>query len=516
MKFIKPSTIIAFVCFVVVVVLSIVRLSNNDIMLRDTFRFHARTDLDSFDPVSSANTVSSYIYNAMQGPLLKYQKHELQGAGAKKCEALSALQYVCELRKDWGWSDGPPVTASHVLNGYNALVQAHSPRLENFLNVRQVKVLGEANKPGGRIEFTLYKPDADFLYRLIDPALSPRRVDIDAKAGTVTAGPYSLKERKPGRSFLLKPNTHYSVTPPTALIEVMIVDDDATALRLYETRQLNFLRRLTADRVNEYSNGPDFMRVPMMRFDYIGFGPAVAVNENLRRQLIYSLFTQYQEFAQLMHSLGPPGCFGLIDVLPHGQNLFDHDFCYGSPEADSKMSLAKTKFKPFSAQEIKKLPKLSLNYSTWGDDDVRRGMELFQHGWKKNLNLDIEMMSEEQGVLTEKLKRSPPPLFRRGVSLERPTCLAALETFESTNPNNFIRYHDRHYDQLLSDMRAAHVPEKYNSLCRQGLRILFEARRMIPMGAIHYAMLNDQKFDGFYVNELNQLDVGALAVKSPR
>lgn len=464
------------------------------------FRFHIRSDLEALDPMFSANTISSYILNALHSPLLKYQQHQITSAGAQSCLQISKILYECVLRDDWRWSDGQKVTSEQIVDGFRALNNSTSPRRENFLNISSVQALSSAV-----IRFKLKAPDHDFLFRLIDPTLSPRRADINMNSGNVTSGPYYLYKKKPGRSFYLKPNTYFNQSPSPIHIEILVVDSDDTALRLYQTKKINFLRRLPADKIEFYKNSPDFFQVPFFRFDYIGFGPSLLEHTSLRKNLIYSLGDKFEQFIKIFHALGAPGCFGFLPTLfaknkNYSKNL---DRCF-----------TKLAVQPYNLDQIKKLPHLTLQYSMQGEDDIRRAMELFQNGWQQKLSLQVELQAVEQGVYTEILKRSPPPLFRRGVSLERPTCLAALEVFESTNPNNFIKFQNKRYDQMVQTLRTQPSDASTESLCTQALDLLLDSHRFIPLGAIHFSMLTDHKFDNFYINELNQLDVTKLSSKN--
>lgn len=465
------------------------------------FRFHIQSDPDSLDPIQSSYSISSYVLNSLYTPLMQYQKNKLQGYGAQQCKIISPTHYRCLLRKDWRWSDGTSVLAQQFVDGFRAMKEEKSPRMDHFLNLKSVTSRGSR-----QIDFYLQSADADFLYRLIDPALSPRRSDLNMGSGKTTTGPYFLKSRTPGRSLSLKRNPYFFHSASFANasasdaykseapeIEVLIVDSDDTALRLYQTGKLNFLRRLTTENVLQYKNSKELFHISLHRFDYIGFGPQLEEYPDLREKLIYSLQPQYDRFIKIFSAIGRPGCLGLSSTI------VDRSFCYGRRDV-----------KPYSESDISALPSLYLNYALQGGEDIRRAMEFFQSGWKTNLNLKIELRPTEHGLLTQTLKTSPPPLFRRGVPLDRPTCLSALEIFSAKSPDNFIRFNDTQYEKNLRELRQARSPHAYKKFCFKGLQQLLDAHRIIPLGEIHFAMLTDHKFDSFFINELNQLDVSRL------
>lgn len=489
---------ILFFCFGLVFYLKNKDIKNDQLTGRSVFRFHIRSDLEMLDPALSANAIASYLLNSLHTPLLKYQEHKISAGGAHRCLQISKIQYDCFLRDDWHWSDGQKVVASQIVNGFYALNKLSSHARESFLNVDSVQAISESV-----VRFKLKAPDYDFLYRLIDPALTPRRIDVNLNSGLITSGSFYLHKRVPGRFLYLLPNNYFSKIPSKVHIEILIVDSDDTALRLYQTKKINFLRRLPTNHIGVYKNSPEFFQVPFARVDYIGFGPELVNHELLRKKLVYSLGETYKQFVNVFDALGTPGCFGLSTLNPFNSSQSPNDdLCY-----------KKNAVQPYTLDQLKKLPQLKLQFSMLGEDDIRRSMEFFQHGWKKNLNLQVELQAIEHGVFSRILQDSPPALFRRGVSLMRPTCLAALEIFESSNPNNFIRFKNTRYDQIVKKLRV-YVDDKISpeALCRQGFNILLFSHRLIPLGAIHFSMLADHKFDNFYLNELNQLDVSRLSM----
>ena len=45
--------------------------------------------------------------------------------------------------------------------------------------------------------------------------------------------------------------------------------------------------------------------------------------------------------------------------------------------------------------------------------------------------LDVELEQVENKLFLDRLEKSPPDLFRKGINLDRPTCNAALEHFRT-------------------------------------------------------------------------------------
>lgn len=148
-----------------------------------------------------------------------------------------------------------------------------------------------------------------------------------------------------------------------------------------------------------------------------------------------------------------------------------------------------------------------------GGEDIRRGVEWFQGQWRSDLKINLELQSREQKMFLAWLKAKPPALFRKGLSLNRPTCLAALETFSKDNAENFIGFKNERFEKILTRLSESHSEEEKKKLCSEGLAILIQEAWIIPLGEIKFTVLVDPKFRGWSLNELNQLDLRGLEVK---
>jgi len=166
--------------------------------------------------------------------------------------------------------------------------------------------------------------------------------------------------------------------------------------------------------------------------------------------------------------------------------------------------------------ELKKVPKdllqknLTFKFSRASGEQLLRVIEWYQNQWKKNLGLTVNIEMIEQGMYLQDLKTNPPDLFRKGVVLDRPTCLSALETFQKDNIDNFIKFSNEKYEKIIKRLEVSQSDLEKRKLCDAGIKILMDEYRIIPQGVLHFTMLRNDKFDGYKFNELNQLDFSNL------
>ncbi len=142
--------------------------------------------------------------------------------------------------------------------------------------------------------------------------------------------------------------------------EALFIDEDSTALRLFESGKLTFLRRLVAAEFPRFRGKPEFHQLPMARFDYVGFGPRLLEDKDARFALVYGI--EFSDFMRLFGARAPAGC----PALP--ADYLDQVNCLKPNFAAAKKS----------AERLKPPPKLEMQFSKMGGDDIVRAVEWFQ------------------------------------------------------------------------------------------------------------------------------------------
>jgi oligopeptide transport system substrate-binding protein len=204
---------------------------------------------------------------------------------------------------------------------------------------------------------------------------------------------------------------------------------------------------------------------------------------------------RYTDLQNLFHAKGKPGCPGIP------QNLHTEVICHEFQLEKAKKLWSSLKEKP---------AKLEMVYSRQGGDDHKRSMEWVQSEWNTQLGAKVELSGLENKIFMERLEKNPPDLFRKGVAPDRPTCLSALETFQTGNSENYIGYSSREFDRILEKMRRTQNESQKKKLCDRGLHLLMDLAWLIPTGPIHFTMLAKPQWKGWKLNELNQLDLSDL------
>lgn len=478
------------------------------------FRYTLFTEPHSLDPQKTGMTSSSYLFaNIYRGLMFIDGEDRLRPEMAESCvrqRSKASMKIICQLRPKLLWSDGSPLKAVDFVRAFQTLINPKNnySEAELLLSVKNASEIfkGEKNPEtlgvraldDRRLEIELVKPDEEFEWKLANTALSPRPPSVpnrEEASKLLVNGPYQVVEWKIGKKIILKNNPNYFKKQSRPTLEVYFIADDALALRMFEGHQLDFNRRILEESVKVFKNHPGFKRVGLARFDYIGFGPSFKAQLDLRKAMLKGV--EYEYFAQLFESKTTAGCPSI------DKKYFSSYFCLTKDLDKAKQLMAEVP-KEVSGK------KYIFGFSLLGGAHVEKGVQWFQNQWKKNLGLKIELRSQEQGLYIQQLKQAPPDLFRKGVTIDRPTCLAGLELFKSDHPENYIRLQSKEYDHILEQLNQKQSEKRRKELCSKAFKILVDEAVMVPLGEMYFNVMSSPQFSGWTVNSLNVLDLTNL------
>ena len=481
-----------------------------------TFRFQMLSEPTTLDPAKIDGNEGHFLLSLLNRGLYKFHPNKgLLLEGAKRCERIEPLKLRCFINPNHKFSSGDVVTAADYVRAFHHLIDPKSKAFEAglLLNLKNARAIFNGKLPlsalgidalaADRLEFRFEEPDFDFEYKLASPLLSPWKnlPQIQEASAILSTGPYKIKEWKPQSKIIFEANPFYaSPSNPKKnssrpLVEALFISDDVTALALYETGRLDLVRRLPTILIPKYEKMPDFFQTPLARFDYIGFGDGIKESRDLRRALALSV--DYEGLKKAFFALGRPGCPSFSEGYMDQQRCLSFD-PQGARKAWEKVPL------PLREKTH------TFYVNSTGGPDLLRGAQWYQAQWKKNLGLKTEIRAMEQASHLQMLQSKPLGIFRKGYSLDRPTCLAAVETFETGHPENYIRLDSAKYNQWIRELRRASKPADQKKLCGKIISFLLDEAHFIPQGRIHFSLLVRPSFKGVLISELNVLDLTDL------
>ncbi len=477
------------------------------------FRTFVSSGPTSFDPAHFYGTESSYIFHNVFRGLYKFDDEKgLIPEGASKCTQKNK-KLECDLNPKMKWSDGSSVEAQDYVRAFRYLIDPNtkSTEISALLTLKNassiIKGLKTPDKLGisatskFKLIFEFETEDPEFLYKLTSPLLVPWKVkpQLDQPSTMITNGPYSVENFIKEQKIILKPNLYYPHgNPMRPKVEFLFLTEDSTGQNLFDAGKINLQHRIDVSLIPKLKTHPGFYQKIFSRFDYIGFGPGLKENKDLRIAITHAL--DYDELSKILHAAGRPGCVGLT------KNFLNEDVCYSFDLKKAKKAFEKV------PNDIKE--KLyTLKFSRAGGDNVARIMEWYQHQLKKHLGLNIHLESMEQGMYLQDIGLNTPDLFRKGVNLDRPSCTSAIEVFQSESKDNYIRFKSPVFDKKLKELALTLKPNAKKKKCTEIVKNLMKEYVMIPQGLIHYTMISDNMFMGWKFNELNQLDLSSLVLR---
>jgi oligopeptide transport system substrate-binding protein len=479
------------------------------------FSLHLFQEPMHLDPTRARASTSSYFfYNILRGLYKINERNELETEGGE-CQWLSSKKLTCEI-KDQLWWDGTPVQAKDYQRSFIDLIDPEnaSPRAHLLGRIDGAQEIMSGQKNPNEIAFEITSAesfslhfkdhDPEFLYKLASTALFPthkNRVDTrEDYQNFIGNGPYKIETWQAGKHLELIPNPHYKKGHPNRPpVKIYFIDDEMTAYRLYEKGELQFLRRIPSKLFHKVLERDDFFQLPMLRFDYVGFGNDLKDNKNLRAALSHSV--NYEVLKKLLFALERPGCPSIPKVW------MDEQPCYAFDLKAAKKWLSKV-----SEEDKNKV--YDLKVSQQGGNDIKKQAEFLQNQWKKHLGLNVRVSQVEGKVLINELRTSPPDIFRKGVGLDRPTCLSALETFSADSKQNYLEIKDSEYGGFVTGLKEAKSPQQYKKICQKANEYLLKNYFLIPLGEMHFGIMAKKSFSGWKMNGMNQLDLSQLSKES--
>lgn len=478
----------------------------------DVFRFHLSREPHSLDPARLRGAGSSYLMNNLFRGLYRYDQDKgLLPEGAKSCQWKKSKLIICQLNEKFLWNNGKAVLAQDYVRAMRRFVnpKTRATRIDIIKNVKNALSIYKGKKAVTSLgvnavsDFTLSielnVEDPEFLYNLANillvPTLTEQKFTRKELSAMNFTGPYQIKKWIKGQKIVLEENPHYKKnTQARPDVEVLFIKEDNSALTLYEKDQLDLLTRLPFILTSQYKERSDFYFRPLARFDYLGFAGKLKTIQ-LRKAFAQSI--DYDRLAKVFQSPGRPGCPGLP------LSYFDKEVCYSFLPRKARET-----FKNLSRNE--QTQRYTFYLSQAGGDDHRQTSQILQSYWSKHLGAKIDIQQIEKKYFLKRLKAKTPDIFRKSLSLTRPTCSAALESFQKAHPANYIKLNSPELEKIYSKLVVSKDKKQKKLLCRQGIEVLMKNFQLVPMGRMHFAFLANKKFKGWKFNELNNLDLTDL------
>lgn len=466
------------------------------------FKYHIPITPQTYDPILQKGTAAWFLLNHLYRPLISIDdKDEMQFNAAKTCHWKDTSIYSCQLKSGLQFENAKPITSKHFKNSFELVAEQSTEASGFFLKLKNQNPTQDILTPNAHtIEFVFKDFSPQDVYLLARMEFSPRleKKLYKSPQEIISSGPFKVLDYKKNQFIVLTSNDiNNSVlnTSPRPNVSVHFIEDEGTAIRMYETKRLDFIKNVPRAFFDKYKEQELHFQT-MMRMDGIGISGDI-INEDFKKALIYSL--NFKELQKIYKSKGMPGCPAL------SSQLYNKNHCY-----EFDLDKAKKHWGKVPQELQQKLWKL--NFSEVGGTDIKKGMEWFAHQWQKNLGANIRIEPLESGQFFQKIRLKDFDIIRKGIPLLTPSCAEALESFTTDSENNFVKLNNKALDLVFLNLKSTALEDlqKQKELCDEGLDELKNSYTFIPLGEMYFAFLSNGLYEGWSINSFNMLNLELL------
>ena len=482
---------------------------------RQVFRMPISNEPPTLDWTLATDSVSfDILTNIMEGLTQYNSDMEPIPAIAERWETSDNGKVITYyLRDDVLWTDGQSVKASDFEYSWKRLLNPATAAqyayflfdIENAYEYNSGKItdpskVGVSAKSELILEVRLKKPVVYFPSITTFMVTFPQRRDIVEKFKDhwtdpdkiVTNGPFKLSGWKHEYKLELTANNEfYEGRPPLDMIVAYVVREKTTALTLYETGELEMVE-LPPVAIPHFKKHEEYDSLPQLRGYYYGINVAKSPFDN---PLVRSAFAHSIDRSRLPLLL-KGGEIPSSSWIPQG--MFGYNPNIGA------------KFDPATAQKLlteagypngQGFPDIVAMYNT--NDANRLIGEFLQAQWKKHLNINVQLESQEWKVFLNRLQIDPPQIFRLGWGADFPDPDNFMNLFISTSGNNRLRWSNPYYDELVAIGATLNDSRERQRVYDEAQRILTEIdTAMIPLFVSTQNLLIKPYVKGFEMNSM--------------
>lgn len=486
----------------------------------NTFRMNLTAEPPTLDWSLATDNVSiRVIENLMEG-LAQYDTQlRPQPAIAEGWEiSPDGLHYFFYLRDDVFWTDGRPVTAGDFEYAWKRLLDPKTASeyayflfdIQNAAEYNAGKIkdkdrVGVKAIDDHTLRVDLKKKAVYFPSITTFTATFPQRQDLIEKYGDrwtepknmVTCGPFRLKEwRHEYRLILAANDRYYGGRPHLDRVVFYVVEEETTALTLYETGDLDRVT-LPPIAIPSYKDQPDYHHAPFLRGYYYGFNVEKPPFDDVRIRRAFSMAIDRNVLPKILKG----GEIPATSWIPSGMFAYNPKIGLGFNVGKARALLAEAGY-----PEGVGLPQILLGFNT--DPTNRLIAENIQAQWKEHLGVAVQLDNMEWKVYLKRLKDDAPQIFRLGWGADYPDPDNFMNLFTTASGNNNTHWGNVTFDRLIAEAASEADASRRTILYDKAQRILTEVN--VPIMPLFFSAQNLLISPSIKGLEINAMDLLTL------
>jgi oligopeptide transport system substrate-binding protein len=507
-------------------------VSGGDALPPADLRYVSGAEPETLDPSFATALIEMQLLGALFEGLVRLAPETLSpvAAAAEAMEVdAEGRTYTFRLREGLSWSDGSPLRAGDFLYAWR---RAADPATGAPLQREAEAVARASRAPDERtIVIALERPRPSLPALLTLPCFLPLKRDVIeahdrgwTRAGVlVSNGAFLLERWDPGRGLRLARNPHFHTPAHLASIDAVTIATaalgDATALRLYESGEVDLLFGVPAVALERLRDRPDLEQGPRLGTVFLRLNrarppvaegraerPTPLADARVRRALALALDRGSMIDGALRGAvvetrvLVPDGLAGY--VAPGGQR----------EDAD----LARDLLAGARADGTVTGPlRFELMYNA-SDETARHAVEVLQARWREELGAEVRLMPMERKVYFQTMRRRDYDVTWGSWMADYPDPENFLGIFRAASGNNRAGFADDAYERLLDlAERTAEPAERLGVLARAEARLL-DLAPCIPLYNTHRVWMRRPGLAGLVANPMHMVWWHAVRWESRR
>ena len=433
---------------------------------------------DGIDPTVTNNSFAMYVLcNCFDGLVTYDASGSIVPACAESWDISDdGTVYTFHLREGLKWSDGTPLTANDfVYSIQRVLTPATTAQYYSMMSdyIKGAKEFyegtGTAEELGAKalddntLDITLLQPTSFFIDLVSMWCYFPvQKATIDANGDRWTAsadtyvcnGPFKMEQINLGEGYVLVKNENYWDADNVTLekLTFRFILDSATALTAYESGDVDGIRSIpSADYARLVASNAGVNVVPNYGTVYYNINcskapyddPLVrkALNLAIDRKTIIENVVQID--ATPAFSYLAPG-YGV-----NGKDITEGRGTFGLSET-ADVEAAQAALAEAGYPNGEGFPTLQLSY--YSNDTVKKVVEAMAEMFKTNLNINVEISSNDWAIFYESVQVGDYEVAAMGWSADYLNPMSFLPLFKTGDSTNTAFYSNSKYDDLVNQV----------------------------------------------------------------
>ena len=435
---------------------------------------------DGLDPGVTNNSFAQYVLiNCFEGLVTYDETGSLVGGSAESWDISDdGLVYTFHLRDGLKWSDGTPLTAQDFVYSiqrvltpataaqYVSMVTGYVKNAQEFYDgTATAEDLGVKAIDDQTLEITLIQPTSYFIDVLSMWVYDPvQQATVEANGDSWTSspetyvcnGPFKVTGMSLNENVILEKNENYWDAENVTLEKLTFryILDNSTALTAYESGEVDGIISVpSSDYARLKAEKAGLQVYPSYGTVYYNINcEAEPYNDPLvRKALCLAVDRQALIDNVVQVDARPAYSFLAPGYSVDGKDITEGRSDYGL-SATADVEAAQAALAEAGYPNGEGFPTLKLSY--YQDDTVKKIVEAMAEMLKNNLNINVEVSSNEWAIFYEDVQQGNYEVAAMGWSADYLNPMSFLPLFKTGDSSNNSFYSNPEYDALVEQVMS--------------------------------------------------------------